>query len=245
MARRHDDIPRTARRERRVGRGFAIIILAVGLAACTYRPGSDNPVERSLSWYSYAEATDLRDSCVPGAADRIRLIYNGRYDEQVRTYDINAADDGAVVEIGVRGPSGDLARGVALRDLLGPWRAETRLVRITATEMAKLRRSLVDSGLTRPAPGRLRFNSDEFYWLASACLDGRFVVNGWKYPSPGFAQLGFPAVLLSHDPTGVPLNSPRPTKDSPYANSERSAENVFQFVLDGNRLTTGGALFGG
>lgn len=225
--------------------GIATGLLAVALAACTYRPGDDGPLARSLSWYSYAEANDLRGACAPGAPDRIRLIYNGRYEEQLRTYDISAGNDGAVIEMQVRGDTGDMVKGVTLGDLLGPWRAEKRLVRITAAEMAALRKSLIDSGLTRPAPEKLRFDSDEFYWLANACLDGRFVVNGWKYPSPRFAALSFPAVLLSHDPSGIALNSPRPGHDYPFARYERSAENVFQFVLEGNRLTTGGAPFGG
>ena len=62
----------------------AVTALMLGLAACTYRPGADNPVARNLTWFSYAGAGDIRADCRPGAADRMRLIYNGDYDEQVR-----------------------------------------------------------------------------------------------------------------------------------------------------------------
>lgn len=228
-----------------------VAALTLALAACTYRPGADNPVARSLTWFSYAGAGDIRAACRPGAADRFRLIYNGDYDEQVRSYDVTAlaADDGpkggagAIVEIRVRGRA-DLTRGLALADPFGPWRAEGRLVRIAAGEMAALRQSLRDSGLMRPAPARLRLDSNEFYWLASACLDGRFTVNAWKYPSPRFAALSFPAVLLRHDATGIGLNPPRPANQYPEQAFNRFVEDGFEFLLDRNRLLGGGAAFG-
>ena len=110
----------------------AVTALMLGLAACTYRPGADNPVARNLTWFSYAGAGDIRADCRPGAADRMRLIYNGDYDEQVRSYDVTALSAGGSpvggkVEIRVRGPQ-DLTRGISLFDLFGAWRAEGRLV---------------------------------------------------------------------------------------------------------------------
>ncbi len=229
----------------------AVAAVALALGACTYRAGADNPVARNLTWFSYAGAHDIRAACRPGAADRFRLIYNGDYDEQVRSYDVVAlaADDGpkggagAMVEVRVRGPA-DLSRGLALADPFGPWRAEGRLVRITAGEMAGLGRALRDSGLLRPAPDRLRLDSNEFYWLASACLDGRFTVNAWKYPSPRFAALSFPAVVLRHDATEIDVNPPRPANQYPEQAFERFVDDGFEFQIRGNRLLGGGAAFG-
>ena len=224
--------------------GRAVVtVLVLALAGCTYRPGADNPVARSLTWFSYAGAGDIRADCRPGAADRMRLIYNGDYDEQVRSYDVTALAAGGKVEIRVRGPQ-DLTRGVLLFDLFGPWRAEGRLVRIAANELADLRRTLGDSGLARPAPDGLRLDSNEFYWLVSACLDGRFMVNAWKYPSPRFEALGFPAVLLRLDPTGIALNPPQPAYPLPERFNDRFAEPRFEFQVRGNRLLGSGAAFG-
>ncbi len=216
--------------------GRAVVtVLVLALAGCTYRPGADNPVARSLTWFSYAGAGDIRADCRPGAADRMRLIYNGDYDEQVRSYDVTALAAGGKVEIRVRGPQ-DLTRGVLLFDLFGPWRAEGRLVRIGASELADLRRALGDSGLARPAPGRLRLDSNEFYWLASVCLDGQFTVNAWKYPSPQFEALSFPAVLRRHDTTGIALNPPQPANQFPEQTNDRYVETGFEFQVHGNRL---------
>ncbi len=218
----------------------AVTVLILVLAGCAYRPGADNPVARNLTWFSYAGAGDIRADCRPGAADRMRLIYNGDYDEQVRSYDVTALSAGGSpvggkVEIRVRGPQ-DLTRGISLFDLFGAWRAEGRLVRIGANEMADLRRALGDSGLARPVPGRLRLYSNEFYWLASVCLDGQFTVNAWKYPSPRFEALSFPAVLLRHDPTGIALNPPRPANQFPEQTNDRYIETGFEFQVHGNRL---------
>ena len=88
----------------------AVTVLVLALAACAYRPGADNPVARSLTWFSYAGAGDIRAECRPGAADRLRLIYNGDYDEQVRSYDVTAvAAGGGMVEVEANG-AGELLR---------------------------------------------------------------------------------------------------------------------------------------
>lgn len=231
-------------RQQPLGLAVALAVVALVVAACTYRPGADNPVAVRLTWFSYAEAADIRDACRPGAADRFRVIYNGHYDEQVRSYDVTALADGAMVETRVRG-DGNLTRGIMLGDPFGPWRAEGRLVRIGIPELDALRRALGDSGLTRPPSAPLRLDSTEFYWLVNACLDGRFVVNAWKFPTARFAALGFPVVLMGHDPTGIELNPPRPANQFPERKYERVGDDAFQFLLEGNRLNTGGAAFGG
>jgi hypothetical protein len=231
----------------------AVTVLATALmfalAGCTYRAGADNPAARSLSWFSYAGAGDIRAACLAGTADRLRLIYNGNYAEEVRSYDVAAlagggGPDGGAIEVRVRGPQ-DLTRGVLLFDLFGPWRADGRLIRISANEWTDLHRALSDSGLARPAPDHLRLDSKEFYWLVSACLNGRFTVNAWKYPSPRFKALSFPAVLLRLDPTGTPLNPPQPANQFPDQATDRMVETGFVFEVHGNRLRGAGAAFGG
>ncbi len=253
MSRRPSQIPihpaplRRCRRVRTLGRipAMAAAVLALALAACTYRPGVENPVARSMTWFSYAGAGDIRSACRPGDADRFRLIYNGDYDEQVRSYDVTAlgSGGGAMFEARVR-ERADLSRGLSFGDPLGPWRGRGKLARLGPDETAGLRRAFVDSGLLRPTPKRLRLDSNGFYWLASVCLDGRFTVNAWKYPSSRFKALSFPAVLLRHDLTGIELNPPRSAEQYPEPASDRYGEDGFEFMLDGNRLHGGEAVFG-
>jgi hypothetical protein len=223
---------------------IARLTVMVGLlaaAGCTYRPGADHPVARSLQWFSYAGAADIRDACQAGSADRIRLIYNGKYDEQLRSYDVvalgaGAPGDGATVEVRIRGPK-VVSKAFELFDLFAPWRAEGRLLRIDAAQFGALRRALEDSGLARPVPGGIRLNSLEFYWLVSACLDGRFTMNAWKYPSERFEALGFPKVLLRLDPAGPELNPPRPYNEfATDQDTDRFIDFGFDFKVEGNRL---------
>ena len=233
----------------RAGVTFLMLAPMSVLPGCTYRAGADNPVARSLSWFSYAEAGDIRAACQTGSADRMRMIYNGNYAEEVRSYDVAALaagdeSEGATIEVRVRGPQ-DLSKGILLFDVFGPWRADGRLIRISANEWTDLRRALSDSGLTRPAPDHLRLDSKEYYWLVSACLNGQFTVDAWKYPSPRFNALSFPAALLRLDPTGTPLNPPQPANQFPDQETGRMVETGFVFEVHGNRLRGAGAAFGG
>ena len=228
-------------------RGVVMVVL-LAIAGCTYRPGADNPVARSLSWFSYAGAADLRAACQPGSPDRMRLIYNGKYDEQIRSYDVAALAagsgfDGGTVEVRIRGVK-DLSKGLELFDLFAAWRADGRLIRISGSQTAALRRALDDSGLLRPVQGGIRLNSLEFYWLASACLDGKFTVNAWKYPSERFEALRFPPVLLKLDPTGPEINPPRPYNQFVDQEGDRNIDFGFDFKVEDNRLAGASAAFG-
>jgi hypothetical protein len=75
--------------------------------------------------------------------------------------------------------------------------------------LAAFESALTASGAFGPAPLGLRLASEQFYWIASLCRDGRFHFNAWLYPSARFAGLRFPAALLARDGTGIELNPPR------------------------------------
>ena len=80
----------------------AIMLLSIG---CTYRGETDNPVVRRATWFSYLDGTDLRTACGEGASDRFRLVYNARYEQQVRSYEITAdGTGGAYLVARARGP---------------------------------------------------------------------------------------------------------------------------------------------
>ena len=75
----------TLRRLVEIGGG---LLWAVGLSACTYQGHIDEPVTVKATWYSYLAGDDIRQTCVPNGLPRYRLVYNGRYEEQLRSYDL-------------------------------------------------------------------------------------------------------------------------------------------------------------
>lgn len=79
--------------------GLACGVLAL-LAGCAYHGGAgqsiDNPGVRKVAWFSYLDGGDIRETCTEGAAERYRLVYNGQYYKQTRSYEIFAGlPDGA------------------------------------------------------------------------------------------------------------------------------------------------------
>ena len=195
------------------------------VVACAYKEGADDPVSRKLNWFSYLNADDVRESCGPEAPARYRFVYNGVYfapgNEQVRTYDIDA-DPGSAdrhrVKVRVIGavnlsnvviddPVGTLFNDPL--DFLAPGRGVIEHVTVSDSDLDALDGALATSGFFQPAPDGLRLQSSDFYWLAASCIGGKFVYNAYKWPSAAFGNLTFPDVLLSWDPTGIPINPPK------------------------------------
>jgi hypothetical protein len=163
---------------------------------------------RSATWFSYASAQDSARAARRGGRDIYRVIYNGNWQEQVRTYDLGPSATGAggvIDEARVRRRPGltfSIPTTLALNDPLEPARA----VRCADAADRSEYRALIAAprgGRARPAgPADARLESYQFWWAAAACVNGSFVYNAWIYPTPRFAALRFPAVLLRHDQTG-------------------------------------------
>lgn len=174
-----------------------------------------NPVARKLTWFSYLNGDDLRTRCGPGAPARFRFVYNGIYIEQVRTYDIETGpvgSDNHVLRYRVIGPT-DIGTLFVTepRDVFAPGRGKTGQVRLADSDMDALDAALAAGGFFDPAPKGLALASEDFYWLASACVGGRFVFNAYRWPAPRYETARFPDLLLAWDRSGVPLNPPRRT----------------------------------
>lgn len=206
---------------------------AFAMAACTYQPGyRDNPVARSFAWFSYVNADDLRSSCAAGSPARYRIIYNGKQDEQVRTYDLTAtADGGADLVIQVSSAAPDLVGGVSLADPLAPWRGKIERRHIGADAFQAIRGALRESGFYAPPPEDTRVKSWSFFWLAAACEDGKFTYNAWAYPSARFEQVTLKAPLMAVDNTGIAFNPPRP--DTYPEREERLERRFYELVITG------------
>ena len=78
---------------------FAILAATTLFAAApasAQRPDRnvEKPIVRSFHWFDFVAADDIRAACVPGGRNRLRLIYNALWEEQVRAYDIFLQPDG-------------------------------------------------------------------------------------------------------------------------------------------------------
>lgn len=229
-----------------------VIVLMVGLAGCASTGPTDNPLRRSLTWFSYLGGDDLRASCQSGSPERYRFVYNARADEQIRTYDIIVGATGAP-SAGGRLEShvitnGDLDR-LSVVDPLRPWRGEEAEVSIGAADVAALRSALAASGFDQPAPRGTFLRSDDFYWIVSACRDGAFRFNAYSRDMPSFQAIRFDAPLYAMDPltAQVAVNPPRALHLAPFLSTQqksRLAPGVYgsppwQVQVGENGLKTG------
>lgn len=195
-------------------RGIPRLALAMALpllllAACGYRGAVDTPATLKFTWFSYLNGDDIREACRPGAPPRYRLVYNADYDRQVRSYELTGdGQGGAYLTARAIGGSGLPVSDFVLRDIaqIGGW---TRGEAVLGPEQLRaFEDSLTRSGAWEPAPVGLRLYSNDSYWIASLCQDGRYSFNAWLYPSPRFDRLAFPEALFAHDRTGVPVAPP-------------------------------------
>lgn len=187
----------------------AAIGVALVVAACVYRGQIDEPVTLRATWFSYLEGGDIRAACAPGAVDRYRLVYNARYTEQLRSYELTADGNGGAVLV-ARALGETNLLDLQLDDLQAPWRWRKSEARLSATEMEQFLSDLERAGLFGPPDG-LRLNSWEFYWVASACRDGRFHFSAWVHPRSNWTAFEpVTKFLFDRDATGLPINRPRP-----------------------------------
>mgnify|MGYP002634657404 CR=1 FL=1 len=196
-------------RIRKFGRWLAVLALAAGLAGCTtYRGETGNPFERALTWFSYIGGEDIRASCRVNGIDRYRFVYNGHYRLEIRGYDLTPVGGGAELTVRARGPGGNVKR-LSFDEPFGPWSLEKDVARITNRQAALIVRSLSDDAAAAlPAAGQ-SMQSYDFFWIVSACSQGRFRLNVFRWPKTDMNALAFVPLLLEHDGSGVPFGKAR------------------------------------
>lgn len=203
-----------------LARRVAAGLLAGGLAACTYSgSGIDNPFKRKVVWFSFLNGDDIRPTCQPGAPERLRLVFNGKWAEQVRIYELGAGDprqlDQRVIEFGT-------VTALTLSDPLAPWRGKAAQTRLTDAQYAGLMAALDDSGAFRPLDRSLWLPSDDFYWVAVSCHQGHFNRTAWWYGPDPSLRVPFVAPLLALDTTGVAYNTPHDPDSADFADKPRA-----------------------
>ncbi len=189
-----------------------LLLLPLIMTACAYQGTPTNPVKRNLTWHSYLNGDDIRPACATGAPDRYRLVYNGIYIEQVRSYDAVASTPQSPGQLTSRVFGKTDLRTFNLSapsDVFAPWRGKTAFTPLSDDQMDRLKEALAADLDSHPLTGRLELPSDDFYWIVAACMDGELRFNAFRWPSPRFAALNFPDLLWSWDKTGVPVNPPR------------------------------------
>jgi hypothetical protein len=190
--------------------------LALGAASAASAQRTDRnveqPIVRSFHWFSYVGGDDIRQACGKNSRNRLRLIYNAIYDEQVRTYEIFLQPDGtAGLQVGVLADQGNVAK-VLIGDPGGvtrPWRMRRSERILNVGETHELVGLLEASAAFGPPRDGLRLPDVDFWWTVASCRNGVWGFQAYHYPTDGFANVKFAAKLFSWDTVPVPVNPPR------------------------------------
>jgi len=212
----------------------------VVLAACAYQGAIDQPITLKLTWFSYLNGDDIRSTCAPGSPESFRLVYNGNYNEQLRSYEIvgDGIGGGAYIARVMTGGGLDVTKfSFSDPQAVAGWTVTRAL--LAPANMADLVSALDKSGAFAPAPDGLRMASEEFFWISAACHQGAFYFNAWLNPSERFSRLVFPEVLLRYDRTEIAFNPPRvvlPADRQPTSVGQHSSLPRFNLRVGENGL---------
>jgi hypothetical protein len=214
------------------------------LAGCAYhgdhRGNVDNPAVRRVAWFSYLDGGDIRDTCVPGSPDRFRLVYNGQYEKQIRSYEITSdgtSNDGAYYIARAMGSPNLL--DWTTNDLLAPWRWQKSEMTLKPAEFSQFRDLLAASGWGRGAPQGKRLHSQDFYWVAAGCRDGQFHYDAWVHAQGDFPEIKFQEFLLARDKTGMAFRQPRkvlPIDRMQQGQPRENASTMFSLTVSGEGI---------
>ena len=196
--------------------GLALVVSSSAWAQRADR-NVDPPISRSLNWFAYVGANDIREACRAGGRNRIRLIYNALYEEQVRTYEIFLQPDGtAGMSMGVLADQGNVSNIVIGRpaDVLGPWSMKRGERILTVDETRDLVGLLEASAAFGPPRDGLRLPDNDFWWTVASCRDGVWGFQAYHYPTDGFTNVKFAERLFALDNVPVAVNRPRKLEPS-------------------------------
>lgn len=220
--------------------GLALAVSALaGVAACapsstgvlTSNGSIDNAFTRKLTWFSFVNGDDLRARCqaVP-SEDRLRLVFNGRYRDQVRVYEVSKADGGSLLKEKVFS-SLVLNQSFGMNALGEQLTGKDFTVPLSTAQTQGLWTSLETAGLWSPPPVGRRLDSDALWWTAVGCRQGKPFFQAWTQDEKTEAP-AFVAPLLALDPSGLAFPSltppPLAALESP---SDRSSRLHFELEI--------------
>lgn len=191
-------------------RNILLGVAVLGLGACanltTYRGLPANPVERSLTWFSYLAGDDMRAACQAGGPDHYRFVYNGIYQVQIRGYELTPTADGAELTVRARGRSGTVSR-FTFDTPFGPWELIRSRATLSNTQAAAIVDAYADAVAASPPSAGQQADSNAYYWVVAGCSAGTFALNLFRDPKVDINALEFPQRLLAHDDSGVPFRA--------------------------------------
>jgi hypothetical protein len=198
---------------------FAVLLAFSGfvaVSACTYSGRVDDPVSRKLTWFSFINGDDIRGRCGTSASEwEVRLVYNGNYERQLRSYHIvSDGAGGAFVSAQATPDDYGSVTVLSVSDPLAAVRWKTSQTRVAPDARTALEAKLRDSGLYGATPSGLRLPSWGWYWTATACKDGKVYYNAWLYPSKRWEKQNFRDILMAYDATGVAFTRPIPAAEA-------------------------------
>lgn len=190
------------------------LALAVSSAASAQRPDRyvDPPIVRSFNWFAYVGGDDIRANCGKDGRNRMRLIYNAIYSEQVRAYELFLQPDGTTgMSIGVLADQGVVSNLLMFNggDALKPWSMKHGERILSAGETRDLMALFQASAAFGPPRDGLRLPDVDFWWTVASCRDGGWAFQAYHHPTDGFANVKFAQKLFSLDTVPVPVNPPR------------------------------------
>ncbi len=201
---------------------FALAFAAAS-SASAQRPDAkvDQPGIRAFNWFNYVAADDIRAACRPGGRDRVRLIYNGVWEEQVRAYEIFLQPDGtAGFEVGVLNDQGrggnlsSLSLGNDGSNITAPWRMRKGQRVLGVADTRELVGLLQASAAFGPPRDGMKLPDNDFWWSVASCRNGVWGFQAYFYPTDHFANVKFAEKLFALD--NVPIAVNRPRKLVPY-----------------------------
>ena len=190
------------------------LALAISPVASAQRPDRyvDPPIVRSFNWFAFVGGDDIRANCGKDGRNRMRLIYNAIYSEQVRTYELFLQPDGTTgLSIGVLADQGVVSNLLMNNggDVLKPWSMKHGERILNAGETRELMALLQASSAFGPPRDGLRLPDVDFWWTVASCRDGVWGFQAYHYPTDAFANVKFAQKLFSFDSVPVPVNPPR------------------------------------
>ncbi len=182
---------------------FFLVLAVLGASACTTYQGTPaNPVERSLTWFSFMAGDDIRTACRSGGPDHYRFVYNGIYNAQIRAYEFTPTQNGADLTVRARGRSG-LVNRFTVDNPFGPWELLQSRAQIDNSTAAAIVEAYANAVAASPPSTGQRLDSNEYYWIVASCSAGKFALNAFVDPKVDINALAFPKRLLAHDDSGV------------------------------------------
>jgi hypothetical protein len=192
---------------------FALALAASSMASAQ-RPDRyvDPPIVRSFNWFAYVGGDDIRANCGKDGRNRMRLIYNAIYSEQVRTYELFLQPDGTTgLGIDVLADQGVVSNLLMNNggDALKPWSMKHGERILNVAETRDLLGLFQASAAFGPPRDGMRLPDVDFWWTVASCRDGAWAFQAYHYPTDGFANVKFAPKLFSFDAVPVPVNPPR------------------------------------